>query len=140
MSKLISLINLAYHFNLHMLAKPVSSAWGDAMERFLKNYADDKLQPLTAEQRQNLSTFSRCICCGLCDTVCENLQASERHLFNGPSDLACRESCSMPDFELAAEYLTGWRRCGDCTACEDICPSGVPLRELAAFVESFLDD
>ncbi len=139
MSKLVSLLNLAYHFNLHMLAKPVSSAQGDAMERFLRNYAGDKLRPLTADQRARLSTFSRCICCGLCDTVCENLRADRRHLFNGPSDLACCAGCSMPDFELAAEHLAGWRRCGDCEACEDICPAGVPLRELAAFVESFLE-
>lgn len=140
MSRVISFLNLAYRFNLHMLRKPVSSARGNAKDRFLQNYADDKLVPLTERQRQRLSAFSRCLCCGLCDTVCENLPASRRHLFNGPSDLACNLSCSMPDFALAGPYLDGWRECGDCTMCEDICPAGVPLREMVAFVESLKTD
>ena len=138
MSRIISLINLAYRFNVHMLKKPVASARGNARDRFLQNYADDRLAPLTEQQRQQLSRFSRCICCGLCDTVCHNLRASRCHLFNGPSDLACSLGCSMPDFDLPDEYLAQWRACGDCRECEEICPSGVPLRELAAFVEGSL--
>ncbi len=135
MSRIISFLNLAYRFNVHMLKKPVSSARGAARERFLQNYADDRLAPLSPQQRQALSRFSRCVCCGLCDTVCQNLPTSRRHLFNGPSDLACSVGRSMPEFELAGEYLAQWQECGECRECEDICPSGVPLRELAAFVE-----
>ena len=138
MSRIISFPNLAYRFNIHMLKKPVASARGAAKERFLQYYADDRLSPLTAQQRQKLAGFSRCICCGLCDSVCDNLPASRRHYFNGPSDLACNVACSMPDFKLADEYLAGWKACGDCTECEDICPSRVPLREMAAFVDQLI--
>ena len=138
MSRIISFLNLAYRFNVHMLKKPVSSARGAARERFLQNYADDRLAPLSPQQRQALSRFSRCVCCGLCDTVCQNLPTSRRHLFNGPSDLAGCHTRSLPDYHLLGPSLDNWHTCDRCTHCEDVCPSGVPLRDLARLVTEIM--
>ena len=137
MSRVISMLNLAYRFNLHMIRKPLSAARESARRRFLGYYSPDQLYPLSVEQRRPLSRFNRCICCGLCDTVCANLRAAPRQHFSGPSDLASCLSRNLPAYDLLEDYLRDWQACGDCRACEAVCPSGMPLRELAAFVEEF---
>ena len=80
MSKLLSWLNLAYRFNVHLIKKPfVGHEKGKAM--FLDNYRADHIFPLGQEIRTRLPELSRCISCGLCDTVCPNLKAARRHLF-----------------------------------------------------------
>lgn len=133
MSRTLSMLNLAYRFNLHLFRKPFSEQEGK--QRFIENYRQDGIVPLSPEERDRLPRFQRCLSCGLCDTVCENLHSAHRHLFNGPSDLASCLSRNPPDFDFLAHYLQFWTRCGDCRRCESICPAGVPLRQIAEFVE-----
>ena len=137
MSRVISFLNLAYRFNLHLLRKPFAAAGPPARQTFLANYADDNLHPLSEQGRQQLPRFQRCICCGLCDSVCDNLRATHLHQLGGPSQLASCLSRSLPDYRLLGPVLELWSQCGDCRDCEAVCPSGMPLRELAAFIEAF---
>ncbi len=138
MSKLLSWINLAYRFNLHMVKKPfVSEDKGKAL--FLDNYRADHIFPLTEELRRRLPELSRCISCGLCDTVCPNLRPERRHLFNGPAELASCHTRGLPDYHLLGSSLENWRTCGECMACEEVCPTGMPLKELARLVQEIIE-
>lgn len=137
MSKLTSYLNLAFRFNVHLLKKPFTSAQS-GRARFLENYQPDSLHPLPADARHALPSFSGCICCGLCETVCPLLKTSRRHLFNGPVDLPACLSRSLPHYPLLEEHLRTWDQCGECQKCEDICPAGVPLRRLAALCQTII--
>jgi ferredoxin len=135
--KFFSLLNLAYRFNVHLLKKPFAVDLPGA-SIFIKLYNQDNLVPLSAEARCRLPAYQGCIGCGLCDTVCPKLQPATRHLFNGPSDLATCLSRNIPDYLLLSSTLELWQECGECTDCENICPTGVPLRELSVFARATL--
>lgn len=134
MSRVLSLLNLAYRFNVHLLKKPFISSEDKGKERFLKNYAADHIFPLGEEVRRCLPALQGCLNCGLCDTVCDTLAASKRHLHAGPSQLLTCFSRNLPDLHLLEEYLALGEQCGACTDCVGICPADVPLKETAALV------
>ncbi len=135
MSRLVSYLNLALRFNQHLLRKAFTPG-GGGRERFLASYGDEGLFPLDADQRARMPAFSGCIGCGLCDTACPTLAAAHRQLWAGPSDLASALHRSLPDFSLLGPQLALFAACGDCRACEQLCPQGVPLRELAAAISA----
>jgi succinate dehydrogenase/fumarate reductase-like Fe-S protein len=120
-----------------MLKKPFIARRGK--QAFLDNYANDGLLPLPGEQRAQLPNLEGCIACGLCDTVCPRLPAATRHLFNGPSALACSLTRELPAYKLNRAYLELWHECGDCRECESACPAGVPLREVATFTRAMIN-
>ena len=130
------MINLAFRFVLHMLKKPFTRRKGKQL--FLDNYRADHIFPLPVEVRRRLPELSRCLSCGLCDTVCPNLSAARRHLFNGPSELASCQTRSLPHYHLLGSALENWRACGECRECENICPTSLPLRDLARLVEEIM--
>jgi heterodisulfide reductase subunit C len=138
MSRVISLLNLAYRFNMHLLKKPFV-ADRDHEARFLRHYRDDRLVPLDPQHSLRLPELSRCIGCGLCNGACPRLQASTRHLFNGPADLPGCLSRGLTDAHLLRSYLDLWQQCGDCRDCEHLCPADVPLRELAVLMTALME-
>jgi succinate dehydrogenase/fumarate reductase-like Fe-S protein len=136
MKRVLSLLNLAYRFNVHLVKKPLTGSKG--LARFLDQYGPEHLLPLSPEARQLLPGLESCINCGLCDTVCERFDAATRHLHNGPSELAVSLTRSLPDYDLIEAHLQAWEGCGACRECEGICPMGVPLRELLGFAREML--
>ena len=134
MRRFRSLLNLAWRMLLHLLALPFRRP-GDGERRFLDNYAADGLRPLSLGERRLLPALDRCIACGLCNAMCETLGAGPRHLFGGPFALAA-SARSMPDFPYFAAHLRDDADCGDCRRCETVCPTGVPLRDLARFIRA----
>jgi succinate dehydrogenase/fumarate reductase-like Fe-S protein len=138
MSRILSLLNLAYRFNLHQLKKPFASDV-PGKQRFLESYGPDGLVPLDERARARLPSYEGCLSCGLCDAMCGSLAAARRHLFNGPSDLATSLSRDFTAFPRLLAQLDAWGTCADCTRCEAVCPTGVPLRELAAFVRALAE-
>lgn len=132
MSRILSILNLAYRFNLHLLKKPFA-ADTKGRDQFIDNYRDDHLFPLGQELRRCIPELQGCLACGTCDTVCRPLSAARMHLFAGPSALACSLTRNLPDFHLLEPYLELWQQCEGCHDCEHACPAGVPLKDLAAF-------
>jgi len=134
--RVLSLLNLAFRFNIHLVKKPFSEDGGQT--RFLAQYGPERLVPLSAAARRLLPGLEGCVNCGLCDTACGKLDAATRHLFNGPSELAASLTRSLPDYDAIEGHLQAWETCGTCRDCEGICPMEVPLRELLGFAREVL--
>ncbi len=100
---------------------------------FRERYAADGLAPLTAEQRESLRGFGGCIACGLCDRGERARIASSAGAYNGVMQLVLAASRSMPDFGAAA---LGFAHVPDEVLAEKerICPTRVPMRQIAQFV------
>lgn len=101
---------------------------------FRRNYDADRLPPVTPAERERLTRFGRCIACGLCDRgEAERIQRSGG-AYPGLMQLVLAGSRSMPDFTAAAQ---GFAMIPEpvLEEKERICPTGVPFRELARFVQ-----
>jgi hypothetical protein len=107
----------------------------DGLARFRENYAGDGLTPLSELDRGQMRQFGRCIACGRCDRGdAERILASKGE-FRGTMGLVLAASRSMPDYRAAAHgfaHLTP----ADLEAKERLCPTRVPLRQLARFVQA----
>lgn len=100
---------------------------------FREHYAADGLAPLSAEQREAMRGFGRCIACGLCDRGERERIASSGGAYRGVMQLVLAASRSMPDFGAAA---LGFAHVTDEVLAEKerICPTRVPMRRIAQFV------
>ncbi len=136
MSRLRSILNLAFEFNLHMLRRPF--AWSRCgKEQFLAQYLEDNLIPFTLKEREVLSGFQRCITCGLCDAVCPAPDPLQRHLLLGPSDFpSCflRHPSEAEPLRPTIELL---EQCLECKNCQQVCPQAVPLNDIAGFLKKY---
>jgi len=107
----------------------------DGMARFRDNYAADRLPPVSAEERQELGEFGRCVACGLCDRGEASRIARSGGAYRGVMPLMLSASRSMPDF-LAASLAFAHVPDEVLEQKEAICPTGVPMRKIARFVTS----
>lgn len=105
----------------------------DGIAAFRSNYDADGLPPVSAEERPKLATFSRCIACGLCDRGEAPRIAASGGAYRGTMALVLAASRSMPDYRAAA-YSFSFVPEDVLAKKEQICPTGVPFRELARFV------
>ena len=97
---------------------------------FLKNYLGDRVVPFTAEEHRLLPSFSRCISCGLCDSLCPAVKTFSQDRFLGPSFVA-HAARSIPDFAIAPLDMGA---CEGCRGCESICPERVPIKRIISFM------
>jgi succinate dehydrogenase/fumarate reductase-like Fe-S protein len=102
---------------------------------FEASYANDRLLPVTPEERRLLAQFGRCIACGLCDNVLPPGNSVPAGTFAGPMDLMLASSRSMPDFDAAARSFAAMDR-DALEALERRCPARVPMAKIADFVRS----
>jgi hypothetical protein len=107
----------------------------NGLRLFQANYRDDRLPPVTADEREAFPAFSGCIACGLCDVGEGTRRAASRGAYPGLMQLVLASSRSMPDHDAAAR---GFAHVPDevLAAKELICPGNVPFRRLAQFVRS----
>ena len=103
------------------------------LKEFRASYARDRLPPITPEERGELAAFSRCIACGLCDVGEGARRVASGGVYGGVMDLMLASSRSMPDYDAAARSFDaiGDERLAEL---EKRCPTGVPMRRVAAFV------
>ncbi len=103
------------------------------IDTFRRNYAADRLPPVTSDERRLLPTWSGCIACGLCDVGEGVRAAAARGSYAGAMDLMLATSRSMPDYDAAAlsfAHVSDERL----AKLEARCPTAVPMRQIAAFV------
>ncbi len=106
----------------------------DGIAQFVENYAADRLPPVTPEERKKLAEFGRCIACGLCDRgEGERIIASGGN-YRGVMSLMLTASRSMPDFDAAASSFAHVSE-EILAEKEAICPTHVPMRQIARFVK-----
>ncbi len=112
---------------LRRLLRPNSS---DGLHRFLANYAVEGLLPMTAEDHQVLRGASRCIHCGLCDAFGPRSEGS----FQGASSLPVAYSRATPHLVNLESALSNLRA-EALERAEAVCPTRVPLRALADYLQ-----
>ena len=105
------------------------------LSQFRAQYAPDRLTNLSPEQRLELGSYGGCIACGLCNRGDAVLMQSSEGRFQGTMTLVLAATRSMPDFAAAERGLSHLTD-EQLLAKEQLCPVGVPLRKLAAFVHS----
>lgn len=129
-----SFVRLGFYFAKRLLARVLTTRTG--LARFRDNYwTSDHLLPLGAAAAENRAAFSACIACGLCDEVFDAYDRTDRDVFPGPSALPLSYSRNPPDFAALTRYLAELRK-GDLVQLERVCPTRVPFRKLAAYVEA----
>jgi succinate dehydrogenase/fumarate reductase-like Fe-S protein len=102
---------------------------------FRENYDADGLPPVSADERERMTRFGRCIACGLCDRGEAQRIAFSGGAYRGTMALVLAASRSMPDFRAAA-YSFSFVPDEVLAEKESICPTGVPFRDIATFVRA----
>lgn len=125
-------INLAVAFLLHLLFKRWFRKRGH--KEFLEFYSEDRVFPLTVDERKGLAAFGNCIYCGLCVSECREVSPVFYETFATPATIAFSYSRSLPEISMNADFLS---YCPDCSACEKVCPTGVPLNQITGFVKRY---
>jgi hypothetical protein len=122
---------------LAMLKSLLRRLFGTAggIAAFRENYDADGLPPVTAAERAELSTFSRCLACGICDRGESERIAASGGAYRGVMPLMLSASRSMPDFRAAA-YSLSFVTDEVLAEKEKSCPADVPMRRIAAFLRA----
>jgi succinate dehydrogenase/fumarate reductase-like Fe-S protein len=106
----------------------------EELGRFLANYREDWILPLTPEERSVFPNLQACVSCGLCTSECL-LSAPPGNLSGqirlDPRLLAVAYARSTPAFWAARDLL---EKCDACGLCEEVCPTDTPLKRLAKLV------
>lgn len=123
---------------MHPLRLMFSTDERGGKQRFLDNYAAEGLIPLSLEDRRVLAKASRCIHCGLCDAYDLALAAQPRARAEGPSAIPVAYSRATPDLPRARKALASFDD-EALAAAERVCPTRVPLREIAQTLRAKLE-
>jgi hypothetical protein len=107
----------------------------DGLARFRENYAEDGLTSLNDQERVEMRHFGRCIACGRCDRGDAPRVLASKGTFRGTMGLVLAASRSMPDYRAAARGFAHLSE-AELESKERLCPTRVPLRELARFVQA----
>ena len=130
--RLHGLVLLAWAF-VAMLFGRLFGLRRKGVKAFRENFDAEGLFALTREQSANLATFSRCIACGRCDQGDGERITASRGAYPGTMALMLASSRSMPDFAAAAAALK-FVTDAELAEKERLCPVGVPMRKVAAFI------
>ncbi len=104
--------------------RPFQRLWQPAgAERFRSNYFSEGLLPTTLADRAELALAARCIGCGLCDAVAGR----------GPRPSLLPTAFSKNGVDL--RFDLGPDDPERLAAAEKLCPTGVPLVRLRAFLD-----
>ena len=128
-----SLARLGYYFFARLIRRLFVRERG--REKFLAAYAADRLAPLSSDEREALSSFSRCIACGACDVAFDKYAEVPRADLRGPSELPLALSRSLPDHDALLPWLAALSR-GDVAALSRACPVDVPFERLTAIARA----
>lgn len=107
--------------------------------RFLANYAPEGNIPTSLEDRAVLRGASRCIHCGLCEAYDNELSKLPRTLYDGAALIPVALTRASPDLPRARQLLSRLDPSLLASA-EAVCPTRVPLRDLAAYLKRKLDE
>jgi hypothetical protein len=130
--RLHALVLLAWAFVRTMLKK-VFGGPPRGLPLFEANFQAERLTSLSASERSEITTFSRCIACGRCDQGDGERIAASRGAYPGTMALMLASSRSMPDFGATLDALR-FISDEELARKERLCPTRVPMRRVAAFI------
>ncbi len=102
---------------------------------FRANFDADRLPPVDAAQRGELSSFGGCIACGRCDLGDAPRIAASAGAYPGTMRWVLASTRSMPDYDASTRALA-FIDDAALASKERLCPTGVPLRRLVGFVRA----
>lgn len=118
-----------------MVAKKLFGRGPRGLELFQANFQAERLTSLSAPERGEIATFSRCIACGRCDAGDGDRITASRGAYPGTMALMLASSRSMPEFGAALDALR-FISDDELAHKEALCPTRVPMRRIAAFIRS----
>lgn len=122
-------MRLAWAYVRHLARRRFRSPAPGTADEVLTTYSHDRLRPLTAAERERLPAMSRCINCGLCALVVRRLGEARM------PDLANTYLRDYTQLPIARADLVGAEaRAHVLAAAAAVCPTGVPLDEVAEAV------
>lgn len=129
--KVFALSSLVLQLFLHFFQKLFF--WRKSgLEQFKENYRSDSLLPITLGDQKTFFSFSACLNCRLCDSVCPALFKLPRERFLGPSFVLTTYSRSFHDLWASSLDLS---LCQDCEACVSQCPNGIDVKHAISFIQ-----
>ena len=128
--RVAALGRLATTYARHVARRALRRGPGDGLGRFQALYGADRITPLTPGERDQLPGHGGCIGCGLCGF------ATPRSGYLRPERLPSQLTRSLPDLWTSRDLpLAGV----DWPAGASVCPTGVPLDQIGAFVVTHLE-
>ena len=127
--RLAAWLNLAYHFARHVLFRmPVRALrHGQEARRFLDAVLPEGYAPLTADERVQFPALMTCVHCGLCSLACPVLREAPASAWVEPWTFV-----AGPSRAIDRASLVDTPPCALCVECAAVCPTGVPIPQLAA--------
>ncbi len=117
------------------LARRVFLRHRGGLALFRSNFAEDRLVPLSADERRRLPEFGRCIACGRCNTGVGGYATFSTRGSYGMMSFVLSSSRSIPDFDAAARMVSHLDD-ASLVVLEKGCPVGLSFRELVRFVRA----
>lgn len=132
--KLGAWLNLAWHFNKHMVLRWPWRAFrrGRDLERFRAATGAEGYVPLTAAQRAAFPSFMGCVHCGLCALAVDS-QPAPMSAWDEAWTFAGGASRSIDHAPLVARDMS---TCARSLRAAEVCPTGVPIPFMANTIES----
>jgi Fe-S oxidoreductase len=115
----------------HLFSRLAVWKRGQGYSAFKEKYLADNFFELTSEERKAFPEFQKCINCGICIPSCLFSVDISKNDLPDPEYYACSLSRPLPDLWTASDSIY---KCTSCTACESVCPQGVPISEIVRFV------
>ncbi|MEW5852926.1 MAG: hypothetical protein AB2A00_29355 [Myxococcota bacterium] len=106
------------------------------LDIFRENYVAEGLPPIPPAARERYHTFVRCTACGSCDQVCPITPKADALEWQGPMMVVISMARAAPHYRECVPALKYFDRCGDCRACEVVCPEHIPIREVAQMMRA----
>lgn len=131
--RIVAWLNLAYHFWKHVLTRLWLRPFrrGRDLERFTAAVRPEGYLPVLPAERDAFPAMMRCIHCGLCAIACPAIREAPHSAWDETWTFVAGPSRSIDRAVLAAASTEPCTRCDVCTA---VCPTGVPITQLAAMV------
>lgn len=119
-----SLVRLGAYFFAQLVRRVFQR--GPQLPAFRASYDEDGLAPLSSEDREVLSTLSRCVACGACDAAFDGYGKVVRSEIRGPSELPLAYARSLAELDATSGWLVHLAK-GDLARLERACPVDVPF-------------